>query len=139
MCVPVCAAQVKETTRDVTFLHNELFFAAAQKKYVYIYDKRGLEVHCLREHVDPAVLEFLPHHFLLASVGEQGERAGPGWLLLRSSKYSCCTLPGRLHSSVHCAARFCSDAQSPGFWACKPGRAGQYLRTCKTCPSEQPL
>jgi hypothetical protein len=64
--------QVKETTRDVTFLHNELFFAAAQKKYVYIYDKRGLEVHCLRNHVAPEVLEFLPHHFLLSSIGEQG-------------------------------------------------------------------
>lgn len=66
-------SQVKETTRAVTFLHNELFFAAAQKKYVYIYDKRGLEVHCLREHTEPAALEFLPHHFLLASVGEPGE------------------------------------------------------------------
>jgi U3 small nucleolar RNA-associated protein 7 len=64
---------VKETTRDVTFLHNELFFAAAQKKYVYIYDKRGLEVHCLRTHVAPEVLEFLPHHFLLSSIGEQGK------------------------------------------------------------------
>jgi U3 small nucleolar RNA-associated protein 7 len=62
----------------VTFLHNELFFAAAQKKYVYIYDKRGLEVHCLREHVEPAALEFLPHHFLLASVGEPGECLA-GW------------------------------------------------------------
>ena len=30
------------------FLHNEQFFAAAQRKYVYIYDKRGLEVHCLK-------------------------------------------------------------------------------------------
>ncbi len=38
------AEQVKETTRDVCFLHNETFFAAAQKKYVYIYDKRGIEV-----------------------------------------------------------------------------------------------
>lgn len=33
-------------------LHNEQFFAAAQKKYTYIYDKRGLEVHCLK--VGPA-------------------------------------------------------------------------------------
>lgn len=68
----LCPFQVKETTRAVTFLHNELFFAAAQKKYVYIYDKRGLEVHCLREHLQPTQLEFLPHHFLLASVGEPG-------------------------------------------------------------------
>ncbi len=40
--------QVRETVRDVKFLHNEQFFAAAQRKYVYIYDKRGLEVHCLK-------------------------------------------------------------------------------------------
>lgn len=39
--------QVKETTHDACFLHNEQFFAAAQKRYTYIYDKRGLEVHCL--------------------------------------------------------------------------------------------
>lgn len=47
---PLCSglAQVRETTHDVTFLHNEQFFAAAQKKYTYIYDKRGLEVHCLK-------------------------------------------------------------------------------------------
>lgn len=40
--------------RDVQFLHNEQYFAAAQKKYVYIYDKRGLEVHCLKV-LDPAL------------------------------------------------------------------------------------
>lgn len=44
----VTELQVKETTRDVQFLHNESFFAAAQKKYVYVYDKRGIEVHCLK-------------------------------------------------------------------------------------------
>eukprot|EP00891_Asterochloris_glomerata_P003549 jgi/Astpho2/3549/fgenesh1_pm.00057_%23_8_t len=67
-----CEVQVKETVRDVQFLHNEQFFAAAQKKYVYIYDKRGLEVHCLRDHTDTRRLDFLPHHFLLTSVGAQG-------------------------------------------------------------------
>ena len=42
------ARQVRETLRDVQFLHNDQFFAAAQKKYVYLYDKRGIEVHCLK-------------------------------------------------------------------------------------------
>jgi U3 small nucleolar RNA-associated protein 7 len=68
----VCELHANEAVRDVTFLHNETFFAAAQKRFVYIYDKRGLEVHCLREHAQPHALEFLPRHFLLASVGEQG-------------------------------------------------------------------
>ncbi|KAL3140161.1 hypothetical protein ABBQ38_004438 [Trebouxia sp. C0009 RCD-2024] len=67
-----CEVQVKETVRDVKLLHNEQFFAAAQKKYVYIYDKRGLEVHCLKGHTDVRRLEFLPYHFLLASVGDLG-------------------------------------------------------------------
>jgi len=68
----VCEVQVAETTRDVCFLHNEQFWAAAQKKYVYIYDKRGIEVHCLRDHTEPGTLQFLPHHFLLASIGDAG-------------------------------------------------------------------
>lgn len=68
----VCEVQVKETVRAVEFLHNEQFFAAAQRKYAYIYDKRGLEVHCLKAHTQPRALQFLPHHFLLASVGDPG-------------------------------------------------------------------
>ena len=72
----VCELQVAETTRDVCFLHNELFFAAAQKKYVYIYDKRGVEIHCLKEHTEASRLQFLPHHFLLCSVGDAGGEGG---------------------------------------------------------------
>ena len=39
---------------------------------MYIYDKRGLEVHCLREHEHATSLEFLRRFFLLVSVGESG-------------------------------------------------------------------
>ena len=68
----VCEVQVKETVRDVQFLHNETIFAAAQKKHVYIYDKRGIEIHCLEAHTNVHRLEFLPFHHLLCSVGSAG-------------------------------------------------------------------
>ncbi|RIA99013.1 WD40-repeat-containing domain protein [Glomus cerebriforme] len=63
---------LKETVRDVKWLHNELFFAVAQKKYVFIYDHNGLEVHRLKKHIEVNKLDFLPYHFLLVSVGNAG-------------------------------------------------------------------
>jgi U3 small nucleolar RNA-associated protein 7 len=48
-------------------MHTEL-----PRRYTYIYDKRGVEIHCLRDQTEPNVLQFLPHHFLLASVGKSG-------------------------------------------------------------------
>ncbi|GAV68610.1 WD40 domain-containing protein/BING4CT domain-containing protein [Cephalotus follicularis] len=65
--------QVRETVRDVVFLHNELFFAAAQKKYVYIYNRDGIELHCLKEHGAVLKLQFLKNHFLLASINKFGQ------------------------------------------------------------------
>ncbi|KAL5743424.1 hypothetical protein ACOSQ2_026540 [Xanthoceras sorbifolium] len=65
--------QVRETVRDVVFLHNELFFAAAQKKYPYIYNQEGTELHCLKEHGAVLRLQFLRNHFLLASVNKSGQ------------------------------------------------------------------
>lgn len=58
---------LNETVRDATWLHNNQYFALAQKKYVYIYDHAGTEIHCLQKHLEPMHLEFLPYHFLLAS------------------------------------------------------------------------
>ena len=64
--------QLRETARAIRWLHDESFFAVAQKQYVYIYDKAGLEVHQLRNHVEVNQMEFLPYHFLLATIGNPG-------------------------------------------------------------------
>lgn len=63
---------LNETVRDVSFLHDQSFVAVAQKRYVYIYDRQGTEIHQLRSHVDVNRLEFLRYHFLLASIGSAG-------------------------------------------------------------------
>lgn len=60
----------QELIRDITFLHNFSMIAVAQKKYIYIYDSSGAEVHCIRDARQPNRLEFLPYHFLLASAGK---------------------------------------------------------------------
>ncbi|CDJ65646.1 WD domain, G-beta repeat-containing protein, putative [Eimeria necatrix] len=69
----ICEVNVKETVRSVCFLQNHTLWAAAQKKYVYIYDNQGIEVHCLRDLMLTYSLSFLPYHYLMVSIGEFGE------------------------------------------------------------------
>lgn len=54
------------------FLHSEMMFAAAQKRYVYIYDHSGMELHCLKQMTQINRLTFLPYHFLLVAAVSQG-------------------------------------------------------------------
>lgn len=61
-----------EAVHDISFLHNMTLFAAAQHKYVYIYDHTGVEIHVMRQCEAPRAIDFLPHHFLLTSIGEKG-------------------------------------------------------------------
>lgn len=68
----VTEEQLYDTVRDAIFLHNDNFFATAQSKCAYIYDKRGQEVHALDTHTEPVLLDFLPKHFLLVSASKTG-------------------------------------------------------------------
>eukprot|EP00298_Acanthocystis_sp_HF-20_P006056 c16023_g1_i1.p1 GENE.c16023_g1_i1~~c16023_g1_i1.p1 ORF type:complete len:536 (+),score=212.63 c16023_g1_i1:19-1626(+) len=62
-----------ETVRDAIFLHDHTFYAAAQQKFLYIYDSNsGAEVHCMRNHFEPTRLAFLKYHFLLVSINTGG-------------------------------------------------------------------
>ncbi|KAL9089080.1 MAG: hypothetical protein Q9165_005893 [Trypethelium subeluteriae] len=67
-----CEINLAESVRDVKWLHNNQSFAVAQKKYVYIYDRAGVEIHKLQNHIDVTHMEFLPYHFLLATIGNAG-------------------------------------------------------------------
>ena len=62
------------TTESPSFLQDHSYYAVAQKKYVFIYDRDGVELHRLKSHVEPTRLEFLPYHWLLASVVRVSER-----------------------------------------------------------------
>ena len=62
----------KELIRDVKFLQNELLFAVAQRKALYIYDSQGIEIHYMKNNIEPQKLEYLPYHFLLVSANNHG-------------------------------------------------------------------
>ncbi len=69
---PNCELRLDETVRDATWLHNNQYFAVAQRKHVYIYDHAGVEIHCLNQYVEATHLSFLPYHFLLAGIENSG-------------------------------------------------------------------
>ena len=63
---------LNENVRDATFLHNTTMFAVAQKKHAYIYDDAGTEIHRMSDHQDVYQMQFLPHHWLLSTIGRTG-------------------------------------------------------------------
>jgi len=67
-----CEVHTQQSNRDACWLHQDRFFAAAQKKYVHIYDNLGTEIHVLKDHPNVLRLHYLPYHFLLTTVGKNG-------------------------------------------------------------------
>lgn len=63
---------VNESVRDATFLHNGTMMAVSQERNVFVYDEDGVEVHRLDGHRRVSGMEFLPYHWLLATVGNTG-------------------------------------------------------------------
>lgn len=68
----LCEFHVKDLIRDCKFIHSN-FIALAQNFNAYIYDNNGLEIHQLTNIQEPYKLEYLPYHFLLASLSKRGK------------------------------------------------------------------
>lgn len=63
---------VKEKCRDITGIAQRNY-AVAQKNSVYIYDPKGVELHKLRMSNHVEFLNYLPYHYLLASLSNFGQ------------------------------------------------------------------
>ncbi|KIK64005.1 hypothetical protein GYMLUDRAFT_40224 [Collybiopsis luxurians FD-317 M1] len=98
--------QLGEACRDIVYLQDHSFYAVAQEKYAFIYDRDGIEVHKLKAHVSPNRLEFLPYHWLLASVGSAGylkyQDTSTGQLVAehRTALGACSVLAQNPHNAV---------------------------------------
>ncbi|CAD5224862.1 unnamed protein product [Bursaphelenchus xylophilus] len=66
-----CEVNVTEKVNDIAWLHSENMFAAAQRRWTYIYDKNGVELHCVKSLFNVHSLEFLPKHFLLVALSNE--------------------------------------------------------------------
>ncbi|CAG2162416.1 unnamed protein product [Oppiella nova] len=68
----MCEFNVQESVHDIHWLHMPTMFAVAQRDWVYIYDSKGTQIHCLKKMYRVYKLDFLHYHFLLVSASDNG-------------------------------------------------------------------
>lgn len=67
----LCEFNVRETVHAVQWLHMPNMYAVAQKDWVHIYDRDGIELNVIKTMYRAEHLDFLEHHFLLAAASDK--------------------------------------------------------------------
>lgn len=67
----LCEFNIRETVHAVQWLHVPSMFAVAQKDWVHIYDRQGVELNVIKSMYRSIHLDFLEYYFLLASASDK--------------------------------------------------------------------
>lgn len=68
----LCEFNVRQTVHAIQWLHIPNMFAVAQKDWVHIYDRDGIELNVIKTMYRSTHLDFLEHYFILASASDKG-------------------------------------------------------------------
>jgi U3 small nucleolar RNA-associated protein 7 len=56
---------VNETVRAIQWMMDDSMYAVAQSPMTYVYNEKGVEIHCCKDFYKVDYLTYLPFHFLL--------------------------------------------------------------------------
>lgn len=137
-----CEINLGETARTAKWLHNNQYFAVAQRKHVYVYDQDGVEIHRLGNHREVtresyyrranvvllrstnqfvSDMEFLPYHFLLATIVWSGISVTRGTLTHIFPGNQCHSqVSGYFNRSACCGDR--DQTRAPSGTGSKPAK-----------------
>jgi WD40 repeat protein len=95
--------QLKDRCSDVKYIVDNSMLAVAQKRFVYMYTKAGVEMHLLQGMANCDSLEYLPNHMLLCAASSQYSVLH--WLDVSTGKNIATKSPAQVKDPTACMAR----------------------------------